>query len=172
MSEYSTPLNTVFAVYVVFLKLEHSPFITSTLTLALTVTSCDVSLEQLKTTVAVLLSADQLQPADAGFGIGPAVAVGTAEAAEFFHGIQIVAVVADPAHPADGLAVFRYDGDSQIIGNGENLGLNAVGGKAAADAFFHTEGFGSGHGQFIAQIGGHIQQGVVIHRITSKCKVH
>ena len=67
-------------------------------------------------------------------------------------------MVADAAHPGDRRAVGQKHGDSQIIGDGKNLGVEAVGRQNPADAFLHPEGFRPAHGQLIAQITGKINQ--------------
>ena len=81
-----------------------------------------------------------------------------AEGTEAFQSVQVISVVADAPHSGDRRAVGQKHGDSQIIGDGKNLGVEAVGRQNPADAFLHPEGFRSAHGQLIAQITGKINQ--------------
>ena len=108
-------------------------------------------------------AADLIQPPKALLGIRPAVAQGAAEPAEFFHAVQIVSMISDPAHPGDGGTVLRADADHEIIGDREGLAVDAVAVQDPADALLYPEGLRAAHGQLIAQIHRQIQQSVVVH---------
>lgn len=98
------------------------------------------------------------EPVPGQFRIGFAVADGPAHGAELIHRIQVVAMLANPAHQGHGFSLRRFDADGEIVGNGKNLGLQVVGLKNPDDAFFNPVGFGSGHGQLVAQFHRKIQQ--------------
>ena len=106
---------------------------------------------------------NHLQPLDTLGGIGLAVAVSTAEAAVFFHSVQVIAMDTDSPHPGQNGAVLGFDADDEVIGNGKHFGFHTVGGKYPADTFFHPEGFRAAHGQLVTKVGGHIKQYIVIH---------
>ena len=61
--------------------------------------------------------ADIIQPLGDLVRIGLAVANSTAQTGEPFHGIQIIAVIADAAHTGHGFAFRGFDTDRQTIGN-------------------------------------------------------
>ena len=89
--------------------------------------------------------------------VGFPVTDGTAQTAELFHGVQVIAVVTDTAHPGNGLAVPGENADRQTVGNGKDFRLQAVSPQHSADAFLHAEGLRAAHGQLIAQICGKVQ---------------
>ena len=74
------------------------------------------------------------------------------------------------AHPGNWLAPFRMNTDDKVIGNGKDFRFYAIGRENPYDTFFHTKGFSTAHGQFVAEIGGHIKQFVVIHRLPPRIK--
>ena len=103
------------------------------------------------------LGTDDLQPPLGFLRLRPTAAIGAAQAAEFFHRVQVVAMGTDAAHPGDGGAILHHDGDDQIIGNGEHFRRNAIAAQHPADAFLHPEGLRTAHGKLIAKVGGKIQ---------------
>ena len=90
---------------------------------------------------------------------------GTAQSTEFFHPVHVVAVVADPAHPGQGGALIGANGDHNIVGDGKNIGIHAVGGQDPGDAFLHPEGLRTAHGQLVPQVDGQIHQKIVVHGV-------
>ena len=85
------------------------------------------------------------------------VADSTAQTAELLHRVQIIAVMADAAHPGNGLAVPGENADRQTVGNGKDFRLQAVSPQHSADAFLHAEGLRAAHGQLIAQVCSEVQ---------------
>ena len=121
------------------------------------------SLDEPGIAVAVVLHI--LQPIHQLLRLRAAVADGPAQVRIHFNGIQIVAVGADAAHSGHGLAGFGDDADGQAVGDGECLGLVAVGFQHALDALLHPEGLRTGHGQPVAQCGGGLQEQSFVHGV-------
>ena len=108
-----------------------------------------------------------LQPVQQLRGFRMAVADGPAQIAVHLHGVQIVAVGADAAHPGHGISGCGDDADGQAVGDGEGLGIVAVGFQYPLDGLLHTECLGAGHGQTVAQCGGSFQKQSFVHGVPS-----
>ena len=110
---------------------------------------------------------NMLQPSGSFLRFRMTAADGPAQAVKPLHGIQVVAVEADPPHSRYGLAGVGKDAHHQEVGNGEHIGLHAKAFQDPVHTVFHPEGLRASHGKLIAHIRGQVKNGIVIHWVTA-----
>ena len=78
---------------------------------------------------------------------------------------DVRAVGRNPAHLGNGMPCGGIETDDQTVWNGKYLGLKPVGCEQAPDGLLHPVDLRPAVHQLIAQLGPHIQQGVIVHVI-------